>query len=87
MAELKKISISEVRKHSTEKDCWVVIEGKVYNVTEYLPAHPGGPQWILDWAGKDATEAFATKGGMGIEHTETAREEMKKYLIGELASE
>lgn len=77
--------MAEVRKHSSENDAWIVVDGKVYDVTKYAPGHPGGPQWILDWAGKDASEAFATKGGMGIEHTETAKEEMKEHLIGELA--
>ncbi len=86
MAELKKIPLAEVRQHSGENDAWIVIDGKVYDVTKYLPSHPGGPQWILDWAGKDASEAFASKGGMGIEHTEAAKEEMKQYLIGELAA-
>ncbi|KAI3402151.1 hypothetical protein diail_80 [Diaporthe ilicicola] len=48
----------EVAKHSTKKDCWVVVHGKAYDVTEFLPEHPGGMKIILKYAGKDATEEF-----------------------------
>jgi L-lactate dehydrogenase (cytochrome) len=36
----------------------VVIHGKVYDLTKFLPEHPGGPRIILKYAGKDATDAF-----------------------------
>ncbi|KAK7704925.1 hypothetical protein SLS64_008273 [Diaporthe eres] len=48
----------EVAKHSTQEDCWVVVHGKAYDVTEFLPEHPGGMKIILKYAGKDATEEF-----------------------------
>ncbi|KAK1759474.1 FMN-dependent dehydrogenase-domain-containing protein [Echria macrotheca] len=48
----------EVAKHSTEKDCWVIVHGRAYDVTEFLPEHPGGKKIILKYAGKDATEEF-----------------------------
>ncbi|KAF4125261.1 L-lactate dehydrogenase (cytochrome), partial [Geosmithia morbida] len=32
--------------------------GKAYDVTEFLPEHPGGSKIILKYAGKDATEEF-----------------------------
>lgn len=84
MAKPKKVTWQEVRKHSKEGDGWIVIKGKVYDVTKYLPAHPGGPQWILDWLGKDATEAYVTKGGMGLEHSDFAKDLLKDMLIGEV---
>ncbi|CAD7937985.1 unnamed protein product [Amoebophrya sp. A25] len=51
-------SMDEVAKHTTEKDCWVVVDGKVLDVTKFLPDHPGGVLAIVTFAGKDATEEF-----------------------------
>ena len=39
-------------------DIWVIIHGKVYDLTNFLPEHPGGQKIILKYAGKDATSAF-----------------------------
>ena len=54
----KTISAAEVAKHKTGDDCWVVIKGKVYDVTNFLADHPGGKKAIVMYAGKDATEEF-----------------------------
>ncbi|KAL8845841.1 MAG: hypothetical protein Q9221_009029 [Calogaya cf. arnoldii] len=48
----------EVAKHNNDSDCWVIIHGKAYDVTEFKEEHPGGKQIILKWAGKDATETY-----------------------------
>lgn len=47
-----------VAKHSTPKSCWVVLYGNVYDVTDFLPQHPGGARIILQLAGKDATDEY-----------------------------
>jgi L-lactate dehydrogenase (cytochrome) len=49
---------TEVAKHNSKASCWVIIHGKAYDVTEFLPEHPGGQKIILKYAGKDATEEF-----------------------------
>ncbi|KAI9475878.1 MAG: FMN-dependent dehydrogenase-domain-containing protein [Benjaminiella poitrasii] len=52
------ISPEEVAKHKTKDDVWVIIHGKVYDLTQFLPEHPGGQKIIMKYAGKDATSAF-----------------------------
>lgn len=38
-------------------DCWTLVNGRVYDVTNYIPYHPGGKKIMLG-AGKDATQLF-----------------------------
>ncbi|ODN87112.1 L-lactate dehydrogenase (cytochrome) [Cryptococcus wingfieldii CBS 7118] len=49
----------EVNKHNQPDDCWVVIAGKVYDLTEFAENHPGGIAPIHRVAGRDATAIFA----------------------------
>ncbi|KAI0424770.1 glycolate oxidase [Xylaria sp. FL1042] len=49
---------AEVARHGTEKDCWVVIHGKVWDVSDFLADHPGGAGIIAKFSGRDATEAY-----------------------------
>jgi hypothetical protein len=51
---------------------------KVYDVTKYLDDHPGGAEVMLDVGGQNADEFFEDIG-----HSKEAREELKKYYIGE----
>lgn len=43
----KIITWSELESHNTGDDCWLVIRGKVYNVTSWVPKHPGGYDTIV----------------------------------------
>jgi L-lactate dehydrogenase (cytochrome) len=52
------LSGAEVAKHNSKDSCWVIIHGRAYDVTDFLPEHPGGQKIILKYAGKDATEEF-----------------------------
>ncbi|KAG9248841.1 FMN-dependent dehydrogenase-domain-containing protein [Calycina marina] len=58
----KVFDASEVAKHNTPESCWVIVEqdGKknVWDVTSFLPSHPGGSKIILRMAGTDCTEEF-----------------------------
>lgn len=51
-------SVDEVAKHNTERDCWVIVNGQVLDVSKFLPDHPGGKKAILIYAGKDASAEF-----------------------------
>jgi fatty acid desaturase/cytochrome b involved in lipid metabolism len=52
------VTMEEVRKHNTQMDLWVAIHGKAYDITSLVPRHPGGKLPLLQFAGKDATDAF-----------------------------
>lgn len=54
---LPTISIDEVHKHKEKGDCWTVVDDLVYNVTSYIPYHPGGKKIMLG-AGKEASKMF-----------------------------
>ncbi|KAH7267933.1 hypothetical protein MRS44_011777 [Fusarium solani] len=49
---------SEVAKHNNAKSCWLIIHNEVYDLTKFLPHHPGGRRVILMHAGRDATQRF-----------------------------
>jgi len=44
MGNERQISVEEISKHNTAEDCWIVVDGKVWDLTEFAPEHPGGPQ-------------------------------------------
>ncbi|XP_038884358.1 cytochrome b5 [Benincasa hispida] len=72
-------SIQEVSQHSSNDDCWIIIDGKVYDLTSYLDEHPGGDDVIVAATGRDATDDFEDAG-----HSKDARELMEKFYIGML---
>eukprot|EP00012_Vannella_robusta_P009856 CAMPEP_0206193846 /NCGR_PEP_ID=MMETSP0166-20121206/6825_1 /ASSEMBLY_ACC=CAM_ASM_000260 /TAXON_ID=95228 /ORGANISM="Vannella robusta, Strain DIVA3 518/3/11/1/6" /LENGTH=416 /DNA_ID=CAMNT_0053610667 /DNA_START=828 /DNA_END=2078 /DNA_ORIENTATION=- len=74
-------SMEEVAKHTSVDDCWLVINGKVVDVTSYLDSHPGGDDVLLEAAGTDATEEFEDIG-----HTDDAIEQMEEFVIGVVES-
>lgn len=39
--EKKTYTLDEVSKHNTPEDCWIIVKGKVYDVTKFAPLHPG----------------------------------------------
>ncbi|KAG2701380.1 hypothetical protein I3843_06G038400 [Carya illinoinensis] len=80
MASDRKVHhFEEVEKHNTTKDCWLIISGKVYDVTAFMDDHPGGDEVLLSATGKDATNDFEDVG-----HSDSAREMMDKYYIGDI---
>ncbi|KAI1657641.1 Flavocytochrome c [Daldinia decipiens] len=54
----KEFTLEEVAKHNKKEDLWVVVKGVVMDLTNWLDEHPGGPQAIMNFMGRDATEEF-----------------------------
>uniref|UniRef100_A0A8C4V184 Cytochrome b5 heme-binding domain-containing protein n=1 Tax=Falco tinnunculus TaxID=100819 RepID=A0A8C4V184_FALTI len=71
----------EIQKHNQRTDGWLVIQRKVYNVTQWVNRHPGGYRVISHCAGEDATDAFQA---FHINPT-LVQKFLKPLLIGELA--
>ncbi len=76
-------TLEQVAEHATLDDCWMAIEGGVYDLTAYLPNHPTPPFVLEPWCGKEATEGMRTKG-YGRDHSPTAWGMMEEYRVGVL---
>lgn len=37
-----KLSAQEISRHNTPTDCWIVVDGQVWDVTDFHEQHPGG---------------------------------------------
>lgn len=71
--------LEEVTKRNSSKELWLVIHGRVYDITRFLNEHPGGEEVLLEQAGTDSTESFEDVG-----HSSDAREMLKQYYIGDV---
>ena len=79
----KTFSLEEVAKHNSAESLWVVINNNVHDVTAFRLMHPGGPELLLQLAGRDATEDAERAHG----NSRKAKSLMSKYCIGTLAVE
>ncbi|KAL0264936.1 hypothetical protein SLS55_000890 [Diplodia seriata] len=62
-APQKQFTREEIELHDREEDCWIVVDGRVYDVTSVLSWHPGGKVGILGHSGKvhqGTSDEFAT---------------------------
>jgi len=76
---LPKYTMAEVAKHSTQNDCWIVLDKRAYNITSFIARHPGGVGPITNMAGKDATDVFANYHAARV-----YRVMLPAYLVGEV---
>ncbi|KAF9787456.1 cytochrome b5 [Thelephora terrestris] len=60
---LMRIPPSVLKRHNKRDDIWMALYGKVYNVTAYMPYHPGGEKELMRVAGRDGTKLFAATHG------------------------
>lgn len=79
MEEIKVFTMDQVSNHKSKTDCWFVIDGRVYDVTNFLEEHPGGDEVLLEASGGDATQDFEDVG-----HSTAAQGMMETYLVGVL---
>lgn len=70
-------SYQQIAEHNSPEDVWIVVDGKVYDVTKFVDEHPGGDEIILDLAGQDASEPFTDIG-----HSEEALRILNTLCVG-----
>lgn len=73
-------TLAQVAAHATKESCWTTIGGSVYDITPYVPRHPGGEKNILKVCGKDGSSLFEGQHG-GESKPESA---LDRYRIGDL---
>ena len=74
-------TMAKVKENNSANSCWSVINGNVYNLTQWINSHPGGPSVIRGLCGVDGTASFNGKHrGQG---SPTAT--LASYLLGPLA--
>lgn len=60
---VQRYTYADVAQHRAVADCWTIFRGGVYDITRYLPVHPGGPKVLLDKAGRDMSNDFNVAHG------------------------
>lgn len=87
----KTYTIDEVASHNSRADCWTVISGQVYELSDFITRHPGGDD-IVRACGVDATSLFTKRQtedgqpiGSGSPHSQTASQQLAALKIGTLA--
>lgn len=73
-------TLAEVSKKNTAADCWVAIDGGVYDLTMWVAAHPGGGSAITQLCGTDGTDRFLGQHGGQARPSNT----LDSYYIGPL---
>ena len=72
----------EIAKHASVDDLWVIIDDKVYDLTDYVDEHPGGVDAVAKNGGGDAPEGFK-----GPQHPSRVFDIVEEYRVGVLARE
>lgn len=73
-------SMADVQAHNTPAACWAAIDSQVYDLTDWIPQHPGGEARIEQLCGTDASSAFTAEHGNNRE----AQQTLARYLLGPL---
>jgi cytochrome b involved in lipid metabolism len=76
------LTLETVAQNNSEESCWSIIDGSVYDLTDWISQHPGGASRILGLCGSDGTSQFQGQhGGSG-----SPESTLERYLLGALES-
>jgi cytochrome b involved in lipid metabolism len=76
---LPEVDEEEVAQHNTPEDLWVIIYGRVYDVTEWQHEHPGGDFILQEYGGKDASDMFRS-----VQHSPDANGIRPNFMVARL---
>merc|ERR1711988_8754 len=82
--EEKPLDMAEVEKHTTPSSLWVVLDGKVLDVSKFVPEHPGGEQELLKRGGRDVTKTFLAIHRQGLQLLERYPDKIRQ--VGKIES-
>ncbi|KAJ4395992.1 hypothetical protein N0V82_009257 [Gnomoniopsis sp. IMI 355080] len=55
----KQYTTADVAQHKDEANgMWIIVDTGVYDITNFLDEHPGGPKILKRMAGKDSSKQF-----------------------------
>ena len=73
------VTWDEYAKHTNNLDCWVLVDGYLYDTTSYLAEHPGGDEILLRFSGLDGTTKFNA-----VNHSEYAKSIRDARRVGKI---
>jgi cytochrome b involved in lipid metabolism len=74
----KSYTLAQVKKHNKATDCWSVVGTNVYNLTAWIPKHPGGKGVVISMCGKNGTSLYNSKHGSDP----VSKATLARYKIG-----
>ncbi|KAI9598625.1 cytochrome b5-like heme/steroid binding domain-containing protein [Syncephalis fuscata] len=70
-------SKADIKRHNDSGKLLIIIDGRVYDLTEFANDHPGGDDILREHTNMDATEAFNDVG-----HPKEVLKEREDFFIG-----
>jgi cytochrome b involved in lipid metabolism len=77
-----RLTMWEVQQHTSPSDVWMVVDGKVHDLTEFVDMHPGGEEAFMKTAGRDASQAVRLP-----HHPESVWDTLNAMYLGPLETE
>lgn len=81
-AGLPTLSAAELARHAKADDCWIAIEGTVYELTGYVDLHPSKHDEMTQYCGRDGTRPWHVKDAgkdKGKPHTRRSADFLEEY--------
>lgn len=78
VTQVTSYSATEVAKHATAQDCWLIVRENVYDVDSFIATHPGGAEALTNQCGREVSDLFASI------HSNRAWDLLGSFKIGEL---